>query len=212
MARGAGVAGTADPDDAAGVVPAPRSISGSGTVPACAGLGALDATAACTPAAGTASASAVAAVRATAPVAARASIPVCDLLRQATARGHTIRSFICPPGVGNGRVERPRGSLQAPRSAQLPARGRNTPFRAGPERGTNTHTYSAWAAAAIQGHGQDAGGQPAVDRQDYARDVRRCGRSEKGHRVGDVLGSSDPPQRDVAGQFLEDLRVAGQPA
>src|SRR5580692_8507960 len=100
MARGAGVAGTADPDDAAGVVPAPRSISGSGTVPACAGLGALDATAACTPAAGPPSASTVAAVRARAAVAARASIPVRALLHQATARGHTVRSFICPPGVG----------------------------------------------------------------------------------------------------------------
>src|SRR6202050_5906761 len=108
---------------------APRSISGSGTVRTCAGVGAADANAACAPTAGPPGASAVAAVSARAPAAARASIPVRDLLHQATARGHTIRSFIYPPEVGNERTERPDdGSLQAPRSAELPARGRNTPF------------------------------------------------------------------------------------
>src|SRR6204780_1473219 len=135
------------PTDAAAVAgAAPRSISGSGTVRTCAGVGAADANAACAPTAGPPGASAVAAMRARAPVAARASIPVRDLLHQATARGHTIRSFIYPPEVGNERVERPHGSLQVPRSAELPARGRNTPFCARPERGINTYTepFPSW--------------------------------------------------------------------
>ena len=47
--------------------------------------------------------SAVAAVMARAPAPDRASSLTLDLLRQATARGHTARSFICPPEVGNDR-------------------------------------------------------------------------------------------------------------
>src|ERR1700733_14501537 len=103
---GEAVAGTPTAGDATAAGAAPRSSSGSGRVRTCAGVGAADNTAACAPTTGPPGASAVAAVRARAPVAARASIPVRDLLHQATARGHTIRSFICPPGVGNGRVER----------------------------------------------------------------------------------------------------------
>src|ERR1700685_4209562 len=79
-------------------------------------------------AAGPPGASTVAAVTARAPTAERASSLALDLSRQATGRGHTIRSFIYPPGgwewpgllpfAAGSQIRRARG------------RGRNTPLRA----------------------------------------------------------------------------------